>query len=245
VEVLTIDEVSQNTEVKLGEVFWDLIRKGEKEIDNPEINSTLDSLLTKICESNQIDKDKIKLHLVNNNDVNAFTLPDNHLVLYTGLILATENEAELCSVLSHEIAHMELKHVMKKLLKEVGLTILVSITTGNESAGKGKEILQLLTSSAYDRNLEKEADMQAIDYLKRAKINPEHFANFLFKLAENESNSIKYLNWVSTHPNSEERAKYIVSNIGKAQYPNIPILSKQTWDKLKSYLENSDSNDNL
>jgi predicted Zn-dependent protease len=167
------------------------------------------------------------------------------LVLYTGLILATENEAELCSVLSHEIAHMELKHVMKKLLKEVGLTILVSITTGNESAGKGKEILQLLTSSAYDRNLEKEADMQAIDYLKRAKINPEHFANFLFKLAENESNSIKYLNWVSTHPNSEERAKYIVSNIGKAQYPNIPILSKQTWDKLKSYLENSDSNDNL
>ena len=56
VEVLTIDEVSQNTEVKLGEVFWDLIRKGEKEIDNPEINSTLDSLLTKICESNQIDK---------------------------------------------------------------------------------------------------------------------------------------------------------------------------------------------
>ncbi len=70
---------------------------------------------------NDIDRDKIKVHLLFKDEVNAFALPDGHLVIFSGLILESENPEELSGVLAHELAHIELNHVMTKLMREVGL----------------------------------------------------------------------------------------------------------------------------
>lgn len=227
-----VEQLTISTESKLGDLFWELYNKTEKEINNTKANNPIDSIITKICNSNNIDKTQIKLHLVNSEEINAFTLPNKHLVLNSGLVLACDNELELCGVLCHEIAHMEQNHVMKKLIKEVGLSVLITMTTGNGSSGKIKETAKLLSSTAYDRNLEKEADMKAVDYMIKANINPENFANFLYRLGDNESNNMKYFSWVSTHPDSKERAKYIVEYIGNRNINRERILAEETWLKL-------------
>ena len=120
--IFKVEQATQTTEKKLGDLLWDLYNKAEKEIKSEKANLPLDSILSKICNSNNIDKSQIKLHLINSDEINAFALPNKHLVINSGLILACENEAELCGVISHEIAHMELNHVMKKLIKEVCLS---------------------------------------------------------------------------------------------------------------------------
>src|SRR5688572_15007542 len=118
VSVFKIEQAKKASEEKLGDMIWELIGKSEKEIKGKKAVMPLDSIVSKICTSNDIDRSLIKLHIIKSDEINAFALPNNHLVVYSGLILASENEAELSGVLSHEIAHMELNHVMKKLVKE-------------------------------------------------------------------------------------------------------------------------------
>ena len=125
---------------------------------------------------------------------------------------------------------------MKKLTKEVGLSVLISMTSGNVGSDKIKETVKLLSSSAYDRTLEKEADIKAVDYLVKSNINPEPFANFLYRLAGKDSENAAYFSWISTHPDSKERAEYLIQ-YGSKKAKNIePVLSTLTWDKLKEYL---------
>ena len=170
------------------------------------------------------------------DEINAFALPNGHLVIYSGLILNADNQDELAGVICNEIAHIELNHVMKKLTKEIGLSVLISITTGNGGTEVIKQTLKILSSSAFDRSLEKEADMKAVDYLVNANINPNNFANFLYKISETDSNIESYITWVSTHPESNERANYIIEQSKGKLKQFKSILSNDTWNTLKKEL---------
>lgn len=235
--VFKVHKVADKTEERLGELFWDIFKKSEKENINPFVASSIDSIVTKICSENGIDKQFIKVHIFDKDEINAFALPNGHLLIYSGLVLATDNQEELSGVICHEIAHIQLNHVMKKLIKEVGLSVLISMTTGQGGTEIIKETAKLLSSSAFDRSLEKEADIKAIEYLVNAKINPEPFANFLYKLSQNEHEAMKYLSWTSTHPDSKERAEYIIEYSKNKKTKYEPILSMDTWGKLKEKLK--------
>jgi predicted Zn-dependent protease len=126
---------------------------------------------------------------------------------------------------------------MKKLVKEIGLSVLISMTTGNGGAEIVKETAKMLSSSAFDRSLEKEADIKAVDYLVKARINPEPFADFLFKLSETENEATQYLTWMSTHPDSKERAEYIIEYCKDKKIEYTDSVTKATWDKLKEKLK--------
>jgi len=234
--IFQVKKVQQSTEQKLGDLFWNIYEKSQNELKSRKILAPIDSLLDKICISNKIDRAKIKLHILQSDEVNAFALPDNHLVIYSGLILASENEAELSGVMCHELAHLELNHVMKKLVKEIGLSTLISMTTGNGSGEIIKKATKILSSSAFDRKLEKDADIKAVDYLVAAGIDPEQFANFLFRLSEVEAKMPDGFSWISTHPESKERSEYIISHSSRKSHKYKAILAESTWLKLKEQL---------
>jgi beta-barrel assembly-enhancing protease len=237
VSIFKVEQVSKTTEEKLGELYWKLFRQTEKEIHSPTVNKAIDSLVTHLCKHNSIDRSQIKLHVLHKEEINAFTLPDNYLVVYTGLIKSSGNEAELLGVLSHEIAHMEKNHVMKKLIKEVGLSVLISMTTGNSSGEVIRNTAKLLSSSAYDRELEREADLAAVDYLIEADIDPEPFANFLYRLSTEEGNLPNQVFWISTHPDSKERAERIIAYLKNKTMTKKSVLSLSSWKNLKDKLE--------
>lgn len=213
-----IEQTTKNTEEKIGDLFWDLLRKSETEITATSVIEPMDSMLSLICTKNNIDRISIKLHVLRKEDINAFALPNNHLVVYSGLINACENEAELYGVLCHEIAHMEKNHVMNKLVKEMGLSILISMSTGNGNSQMIKEAIKHLSSSAYDRSLETEADLTAVDYMVKAGIDPEPFANFMYRLSDETKNLPHQIYWISTHPESKERAEKIIEHIQKSGF---------------------------
>ena len=236
--VFKVERITEKTEQKLGDLFWEIFKKTEKEVANQFVVGVIDSLLTTICVGNDIDRSQIKIHILNRKEVNAFALPNKRIVIYSGLILAAENQEELSGVISHELAHIELQHVMKKLVKEFGLSVLISMTTGG-SADAIREAARLLSSTAFDRGLEREADLKAVDYLVNAKIAPEPFANFLNNLSVSENELLKYLSWISTHPESKERARYIIEYAESLYMPNRAeqVISTATWEKLKELLK--------
>jgi len=237
-KIFKVQQVTDKTEQKLGELFWEVFKKSEKEVKNTLVVNSVDSIVTQVCKTNKIDRSKLKIHILDKEDINAFALPNGHLIIYSGLILNSDNQEELVGVVCHEIAHIELNHVMKKLVKEIGLSVLISITTGNSGAEVIRETAKMLSSSAFDRSLEKEADIKAVDYLVNANINPEPFADFLYKLSDTEHEAIKYLTWISTHPDSKDRAEYIIEYSKGKEKEYKSILSNETWDKLKAELKN-------
>lgn len=231
-----VEQASKNLEEKLGELSWDLFKNLNKEISDTKIISPVDSLLTRICERNDIDRDRIKLHLVDKDEVNAFALPDHHMVVYSGLIEDCENEAELCGIIAHELAHLEKGHIMQKLVKEIGLSVLISMTSGNGNPEIIRQAVKVLTSSAYDRRLESEADLVGAEYLINAGINPEAFAEFMFRMSAQERNLPDQLYWISTHPGSEDRTAAILDYIKDREVDTEMVLDSTTWITLKEDL---------
>lgn len=234
VDLFKVKEATASTEEKLGNAFYDLISNTEVEIDNPAVISPLNTYKSIICKNNDIDPESITLHLIDKDEVNAFALPNRHLVVYSGLIKDCDNADELCGVLGHEIAHIEHDHVMKKLLKEMGLSVLISITAGKSGSQILAKALKLLSSTAYDRTLESEADFTSADYAIKASIDPEQFANFLYKISTEEKTDMpEFFNLVNTHPDSEERAKAILDYVKTKRVIVKSVLKKEDWEMLK------------
>jgi beta-barrel assembly-enhancing protease len=231
VEIFKVKQFNNSTEKKLGDMLSRMFL--DKEVKKRTVTNTMDSILRRLCEANHIDRDEIKLHVVKRDDINAFALPDKHIVVFTGLIEEAENESELTGVIAHELAHVRLNHVMRKLVKEIGLSVLISAAGGRGGSDVAREAAKLLSSSAYDRKLEKEADMKGVDYMIRANINPEPLADFLFKLAGRQPDISRRLAWISTHPDSKERSEYILEYCSGIKRTDKPILSATTWDALK------------
>lgn len=229
-----VEKATKTTEEKLGELLWDVFKKTDREVTDPFVVNTIDTLLTRLCNENNIDRNSIHIHVLKKDDVNAFALPGGRIVLFSGLINYADTPEELTGVIAHELAHLQLDHVMKKLIKEVGLSVILSMTTG--SGDMVRETARILSSTAYDRNLEREADRQAVDYLINAGIDPEPYANFFFKLSTRSPEAMKYLSIISTHPNLEERAADILEYSRDKHFSPSPLITHQTWEELKERL---------
>ena len=227
-----IEERTTKVENTLGDLIWDEIARTEEVITNDSIVKTVDKLLKPICDKNNIDRDSLKVHIVKKDEINAFALPNNHLVVYTGLIVDCKKQEALQGVLGHEIAHIEFNHVMKKLSKEIGFSVLLSATAGGKGGQILKEIFKTISSSAYDRTLEKEADLASVDYMIKAQIDPKPMADFMFQMAQ-DSEVSKSMYWISSHPESEERAKYILDYIKGKKLKNKATISEEAWKTLQ------------
>lgn len=235
-KVLNLENASKNTEEKLGELIWESVKRENEELDLENLNTVVDSIVNVICKANDINSEKIKWKIVDNPQINAFALPDGYVVLYSGLIKAANNAEELTGVICHEIAHIEHGHVMQKLMKEIGFSVLLSMTTGNGSGEIIGGAVKTLSSSAFDRDHEKEADLSAVDYMQAAKIDCEPFALFMYNMAKGESELADYMTWMNSHPDSEERAAYIVEYTVQSEVEKNKILSDSTWNKGKKTL---------
>lgn len=235
-ELFGVKEMSDKTEKELGDLLWKLQKSSAELLDDEPGKEALDSIVWRICEKNQLDTSHFKIHLFSTGDVNAFAMPGGHLVVFTGLLSKTENPSELAGVIAHEMAHIEQNHVMNKLLKEFGLAVLVSMA-GGSGGQQLAEVLRMLSSSAFDRALEKEADEYAVHYLEKARINPESFAQFMELMAREEPDELKHFRWITTHPDSKERAQNIRAHIRNKKRKYSEPLSTQLWEQLKDIEE--------
>lgn len=225
---------ARENERKLGELILETITTTNEKIKNEKISAVLDSIKVRICRTKTVDCEKIRIHIVRNSEINAFALPDNHMVIYTGLIEYAENAEELAGVMAHEIGHMEKNHVMKKLVKEIGLEMLFAIAGGDAGFEIIRQTGKTLSSSAFDRQQEKEADEYAIETLAHANIDPEHLGNLFFRLSQ-KHNIPEELAWISTHPDSKERAADIIKKKKEYSYGSQRILHT-TWNDVKRML---------
>jgi len=231
--ILGLDVLTQNTEQELEGLLWDAIQDSEEICSDTEANEALQSMWTRICETNQLDSSSVKVHLVNNDEINAYAFPGGHILIHSGLVQTLESPEELAGVLGHEVAHVQLNHISKKLAKEVGVSILLSAAGGGSAAGEAiKEILSQLSSSAYDRSLEKEADLKSVEYLKNAGINPSAMIGVMEKLESEVQSDLP--SWLGSHPDLSERKEYLKKATENIELTEKPLLDSEAWKALQT-----------
>jgi len=236
VKLFKTEKAVATTEEKLGDLFWEIIQRTEKEYEDTFTMHAVDSIVIRICKANGIDRTSIQLHLIEKEEVNAFAMPGRHLVIYTGLIAETKNPEEVAGVIGHEVAHLQQNHVMLKMTREIGFATLVSMTTGGAGSELAKEAIKTLSSTAFDRDMEREADKIAVDYLKEAEIDPCPFADLLYRMSAGDDELSRYAAWISTHPDSKERAELVVGYAGDFGDSKKSCLSTSTWSTMKQKL---------
>ncbi|HLF14742.1 MAG TPA: M48 family metallopeptidase [Bacteroidota bacterium] len=228
-DAFDIEEFSRENERKLGDLIVETITSGHPELEADSVRGMTSEILSRLCSANDIADTTIRLTIISNGDVNAFALPDRRLVVHSGLIAYCKTPEELAGVIGHELAHIEHRDVMQKLVKEVGLSMLMTIAGGGSGGEILKQTARTLSSTAFDREQESEADTAAVRYMAAAGIDPEHLANFLYRLSQEKRDVPKSLAWLSTHPNSSDRAAEIVKLKSAARFTVEPIADSLAW----------------
>jgi len=149
----------------------------------------------------------------NDDEINAFAAPGGPVYVYTGLLKHASNEAELASVLGHEVAHVDARHSTEQITKEYGIILLSRILLGEDpgaAAALTRDIAGSLGMLKFSRNDEIEADRLGVHYMFRAGYNPNAMTDFQRKLGRLKSESGgRVMNLLSTHPISENRINAI------------------------------------
>jgi beta-barrel assembly-enhancing protease len=228
-----VEELTKETEHNLEELILNELQKGGGELDSDTVYSFVNGIKKRLCTANGIEDSSITLHILVRNEVNAIALPDRHLIVYTGMIRYCKSPEELSGVLAHEIGHIEHGHIMKRLRKEVGLSMLAALAGGEANGEIARETARLLSSTAFDRKLESEADASAVHMMAKAGIDPEAFADVIFRLSLEKNDVPKHFEWISTHPNSHDRCAEILRLRREEAYISKPIADSAAWANYK------------
>ncbi len=151
--------------------------------------------------------------------INAFAVPGGGIYVYTGLIRAMDNEAELTAVLAHEIAHVTRRHIAQRLVAIYGVDLLSRMALGQEP-GTVAQIVNAVVQTGmflrYSRDQERDADAFGVQYHVAAGYNPEAFITFFRKLEAQPSPPT----FLSTHPSPRERIENIRQHI--REFDRVP-----------------------
>lgn len=211
-------------EVKFGDQAFAHMKASLNLLDSgPDVEAvrTLGSRLT------QGSKYTYRFHVAKNDAINAFALPGGIIVIHTGLIDATRRPEELAGVLAHEVQHVEQRHSLQAMVKDLGLRGLWMLVTGDIGGGVlGQAALQL-TSLTFSRGAEEQADNRGFDTLVTNRIDPRGMADFFIVMAEKAGpNPPPFL---STHPASKDREQQLRSRLDELNGQRFEPLQMGSW----------------
>ncbi len=161
---------------------------------------------------------KWEYNLVDDKAVNAWCMPGGKIVVYTGLLPITQNEAALAAVMGHEVSHALLQHgnqrMSQGLAQQLG-GVALSVAVANKpqqtqnlflgAYGAGTQLGVLLP---FSRKHELEADDWGLKFAAMAGYNPQEAIN-LWKRMEQASGGQKPPEFMSTHPSEGRRIEQL------------------------------------
>jgi predicted Zn-dependent protease len=181
--------LSPEDERRLGNQLAAQVRQKENVLDDPGVQRYVDQLGQRLVAQAPRAERRFDFQftvLEGPDHVNAFALPGGHIFVYSGLIQAAHSEAELASVLAHEVAHVTAGHPADLLAAQVGLSTLQELALGRNPAllvQLGSAIASQGYLAAYSRDQEQEADKRGLQFLAQAGYEPSAMARFFQELA--------------------------------------------------------------
>ncbi len=211
--------ISPAQERRLGEDFMRHARQSLAFADDPELNEYLQSLGQRLVAQADTPNKDFRFFMVNDSAINAFAVPGGFVGVNTGLVLATQNEAELASVLAHETTHIAQRHIPRLIAESQRVSLpamaalLASILLAGSGHGQGAEAGIAITTATvaqrginFTRAYEEEADRLGMTTLARAGFDPQAMPAFFERMQTlNRANETNLPEFLRTHPVTTSR----------------------------------------
>ena len=229
------EELSPLMERRLGEQVMNNIRRDRDYVGDPIILDYLNQaggvLLSSSSEARGDAGYDFMFFAVRDPSLNAFALPGGFIGVHTGLILASQSESELASVLAHEIGHVSQRHIARMIgnqrqdallpLAGLLLAVLAARTSPDLSmaAMMGGTGLAAQRQLSFGRDAEREADRIGLNLLRSSGFEVNGMVAFFGRLeAAGRSRSSSAPSYLRTHPLTTERIADIEARIRDMPY---------------------------
>jgi len=235
---------SLEKEIAMGKAMAADIARNVRIVDDPVIAEYVNRLGQNLARNSDTEVPFV-IQVIDDDSINALSLPGGFLFVNTGLLLHAESEAEVAGAMAHEIAHVAARHGTRQ--ESAGQVLswatLPAIFMGGGWAGAGvRQGLQLavpMTYLKFSRSYEKEADNLGLQYMYKAGYDPTAFIDFFERIQALEKRKKGTINALfATHPVTRSRLtdaqKHIEHNL--APRPDYVVTSAD-FSRIKSRLE--------
>jgi predicted Zn-dependent protease len=162
-----------------------------------------------------------KVTLLRKSEANAYCLPGGKIVVYTGILPVTGNDAALATVLGHEVAHATAEHSAERIEREHLTKVAAAIIAGGVAFTPGQylrvtALLGAADSLPFSRSQESEADHIGLVYMARAGYDPREAVAFWQRM-QRASRGKEPPEFASDHPSDEHRIERIEKWLPEAE----------------------------
>jgi predicted Zn-dependent protease len=178
---------------------------------------------------------EFKLRVFNHEMVNAFAVPGGHMVLFDGLLQASDTAEEVTGVLGHEMGHVVNRDPTRLALRSAGSAGIVGMVFGDFVGGAAAVIVaEQLVAANYAQDAESKADIFATETLTKAGLPTKPFAGFFLKLKEKYGDDEGLLSHIASHPALGDRADAAIAANVVPEDDFVPVLTETEWAALKA-----------
>jgi predicted Zn-dependent protease len=204
--------VPKGQEIEMGKQSADEVAQSIGIYDNARLNAYVSDLGKKLAAGSERPELPWTFKVVDDSSVNAFALPGGYIFVTRGILAHLNNEAQLASVVGHEIGHVTAKHAVNRISKaellQLGLGVGMAVSDTVRQLGQvGMAGLQVLFLK-FSRDDENQADELGLRYSLRANYDVNEMPK-VFETLERvgEKSQGKLPEWLSTHPYPEHRVQ--------------------------------------
>ena len=217
---------SEDSEIKMGKQYADVIEKSTKFITDPVIEEYVNRVGQNIVRNSDC-KVPFTIKVIDSDEINAMALPGGFFYVNSGLILNADEEAELAGVMAHEVAHVCAHHAAREMTRmnyaQFGMVPLIMMT-GYTWTGYGiYEAASLAIPVAFlefSRDFEAQADYLGVEYMYRAGYDPQAFITFFEKIQALEKRKPGLVaKTFSDHPQTPDRILHSQEEIARILPP--------------------------
>jgi len=230
--------VSLDEEWQLGNQLAAQVQQQVRLVNDPVALSYIRSVGERLHGQTPLADRPFNFYIVDDAEVNAFSLPGGHIYVNRGLIDRADKADELAAVLSHEISHVVARHAIKQAQQAQEINVIGSILLGNNPNALSQLAAQVLAGGAmarFSRADEKQADDMGLDLMYRAGYDAHGMLDFFNKLLAMEKGGDNAVTrFFRDHPGTSDRIADIEGRL--PNYPSRPgqIVDDQGFHELKS-----------
>jgi len=211
---------STDKEVQMGRAIAKAVEKEYKLVDDPLIQKRVEDVGKKIAAVSDRKEIDYTFKVLDDEEVNAVSLPGGFVYVNKGLIDKIGNDDELAGILAHEVGHIVARHSIKKLQALQGysiLRILVAQAPGAGVVGNAADTAFTELLLGYAREDELLADRLGTRYAKLAGYDPHNMIKFLEKLEDiNRRKPLEPPVYFKTHPYVPDRIRVVKQELGES-----------------------------
>lgn len=234
--------VTESQEIQIGKTSHKEIIEEFGDYNDASLQSYVNEVGQKLSRVSHRSHLKFHFTVLDSPVVNALATPGGYIYLTRGILAEFNSEAEMATILAHEIGHVTARHAARQITRVTTYQILSTLIA---SIDKSLEPLQRISNATasliflkYSRDDEREADQLGLEYASNARYNPKPMVAFLENLLRKEKKEeVSSLpSFLSTHPTTRERIQTVRTEAARL-LKESKTLKLTAYNEYKSHLD--------